>query len=388
MLNFYYLYVLVWLPIIFIYSLGWSDLYEPLAPDLKLFFTSTILLSAVLGYKFRKCFRFYKIDKCPTKLYVGTLLILIFSFYEFYYCDQIPLFAIISGRAEYTSFTGIKTLHVINTTFAGFYAQYLFYLFVCYPKHKIILLQYLAILFTVNVLVFNRGGLIISLAMSALIFVSSLRKGRKTFVLSIGILLSLVGLYYFGGFGNIRHGNAWNDTTMIERLGKFNDGFPSWLPKQYMWAYIYIVSGLGNLNHNIILDTSDFESLPFLSALLPDFLHKRLPEIYQYKQPKLVEKSLTVVTGFGNAYMNSGILGMYAVVFILYGFLFYLLNYLKPAKRFFIPYIAIMSSMVLFLFFTSTLSFSGISFPLVYPILTAFKFRPFKRNKGLLEIKK
>ena len=92
--------------------------------------------------------------------------------------------------------------------------------------------------------------------MSFLIYSASLKKitAKQLILFFVAIFFCLYG---FGGLGNIRHGYVWDNTSMIEDTAKVNNKYPEWLPKQFLWSYIYIICGLGNLNHNIIIDSAE-----------------------------------------------------------------------------------------------------------------------------------
>ena len=120
MLNIFYLYSIIWGGVLILYSFGWSDILVPVTPGVYVFFISTILVSAVLGFVFRKDFRYRKADTFPESYKLMTALIVFAAAMEYVYCRQVPLFSIIQKTAVYAEFTGIPTLHPIIWTFASF----------------------------------------------------------------------------------------------------------------------------------------------------------------------------------------------------------------------------------------------------------------------------
>lgn len=383
MLNFFYMYALIWSAILIFYSFGWSDICTPLAPELLWFFVLTIMISIGLGKMLKKHFKFQRVSVSIHRSRFTVFLIVAFCIVEFVYCRQVPLLFIILGRVGYTEYTGIPTLHSIVIAFSTFYAQYLFYRFLLNYKDKKALIDYGIILTFTYLLQFNRGGLMISAFMSLLMFlainIGKIRKliNKKTIILAIIALL--IVMFGFGALGNMRHGFGFNNSSYIEKLGRFNDKYPSWLPKQFMWAYIYIVSPVANINYNVSMNLAHSNPVGYIMTMFPDFLVRRIyhGEIYA---PELVVKDVFNATaGFGTAYMNAGIFGMYFLYFyMMIGLVLLWLN-VPIRKEFRMPCLAIMNIIVIFMFFTHTIYYSAISFQLIFPIFSFFQLKTKKR---------
>lgn len=75
MLNFYYVYAATWGTILFLYLLGWSSLNAALNPVLLFFFLVTIILSLVLGMRWKKRFVYREI--APSKLPVWAIALIL-----------------------------------------------------------------------------------------------------------------------------------------------------------------------------------------------------------------------------------------------------------------------------------------------------------------------
>lgn len=67
MLNFFYMYGVMWSVILALYQFGWSDLCIPLDAGVVFFIIFQMAVSIFLGVIFRKYFKFYKIDINPHK---------------------------------------------------------------------------------------------------------------------------------------------------------------------------------------------------------------------------------------------------------------------------------------------------------------------------------
>lgn len=379
MLNFYYMYAVVWGVILILYSFGWSDLCAPLAPELATFFFVTISLSILLGFINRKKFAFHFVKELPRRNRTVTWLIVCFCLLEFAYCRQIPLLYIITHRGGYTEYTGIPTLHPLVITFGAFYAQYLFYRFLCDRSEKSALKEYCLILFFIYLLQFNRGGLLLAVSMSLLLYLGmnekrifGSKKGKRYLVAAAMVVV--VAMFAFGALGNVRHGYSMADSSYIQGLGKFNDRYPSWLPKQFMWAYIYIVSPVANINYNLTLYAAQSNIPGFIMTLFPDFIVRRIFSGEIYAPYLVMEHVFNATAGFGTAYRNAGTVGMYILYFYMMFGLMFLWSFVPVRREFKMPCLAIMNVIVIFMFFTHTINYSAISFPLVFPLLSFIRF--------------
>lgn len=370
MLNYLLWYGLIWTVILILYKLEWSDLCIPIDSSIFTFIIVTIVVSFVLGFIFRKHFKFKRIDKYPKRTCVLTIALVLFALFEYAYCKQIPLFAIITKSKEYASYTGIPTLHVINSTLSTFYSQYLFYLFICFKKKKTLLVEYSFIILVVHLFEFNRGGLLICIMISALMLFASF--GKKHFIrnLLIGLVVLVAGLYFFGVLGNLRDGGSWNSNFLSE-FGQFNKNYPSWLPNQFMWPYLYLVCSLWNFTFIVGKEIYDFVSL--ISTFLPDFIVKRVfSESVLSGSIELLNPNFTTYTGYGTTYLYGGIVAIYFKYFFLIGINALALKLVRK-PQYLIPSYGIVTVIVTMFFFTNTISYSAISFPLIYPILLNFK---------------
>lgn len=384
-MNFCFVYSILWGSILILYSFGWSSLCSPLAPGLLVFFVLSIVISLVLGVIFKDFFRFNFLEEYPDRGCMITLTIVVAGFIEYLYCGQIPLASILMGTQSYTSFTGIPTFHTIYSTFASFYAQYLFYLYICFPKKKSILMEYITIITVAFFFQFNRGQILINIFISLSMFIASIRgKIKPKHVIGL-ILLTIIILYVFGGLGNMRHGYGWNDSRYIELLGKYNK-YPSWLPKQFMWAYSYITSPMANLNYNVKLQYTKISIVGTVVSYVPDFISKRFFQSYFDLDTLLVVSYFTGTPAFGKAYLWGGYCGIVLLYcFILFGQIV-LLSLFNIQDKYKMPMIGIMCAIVAFTFFTHTISYSAISFTIVYPILTYFGDSYIKITKTRLTI--
>ena len=368
--NIGYIYGLVYSALLVLYSFALSDLCVKLDLGLFIFLIASIIISFVLGYVFRKVYRFVDVvvsrELINKKLIWGIVASCLF---EYVYCGQIPIIAIINGASSYTSFTGIHTFHTFICTLASFYAQYLLYLFICNKKNYKCFFYYCLILFVAFFLQFNRGQLLVNLFISVAMIIQSL-KGKIKVRHIILVLISFVGiLYVFGGLGNIRHGFAWDDNRYITILGQYNSKWPSWLPGQFKWTYSYLISPISNLNHNIVHKGASINAMGIITTYFPDFVANRLPQ--STSNLLLVVPWFTTLPGYAGAFCFGGSyigLVIYFTVLVILPTMILVAAPFKPEYRTIVN--AVMSTIVAFSFFTNTITYSAISFILLYPFLS------------------
>lgn len=379
MLNFFYMYAIIWGIILLFYSFGWSDLCSSIEPELFVFFVITIFASITLGGLLNKDYTFCKYEVTVSRSRFPVVIIVAFCILEFIYCGQVPLFYIILRGSGYTEYSGIPTLHTLVISYGSFYAQYLFYRYIQSNDDTKALLDYVIVLFFIFVLQFNRGGLVISVFMSLLMYLAknsnkiSKRINHKT--IFGGIITFLLLMFAFGALGNLRHGFSLSDSSYIEELGLFNGTYPSWLPKQFMWAYIYIITPIANINYNVAMQVGSMNVEGYIMSLIPDFVSRRLFSDVIYKPNLVMERVFNATAGFGTAYMNAGTFGMYFFYIYMMFILTLLWKIIPIRKEYRMPCLAIMNAIVVFMFFTNTFYYSAISFQLIFPLLSFIRIK-------------
>lgn len=367
MLNCYNLYAIVWIAVMFFYDLGWSDYCQPLNIYLRVFIYFSIVISFFLGYIFRNSLKYKRANKALNIGNRGTVIICVLQAIEYWYCRTIPIFDVILHGGNYAKFGGIPTFHVILYTYSTFYTQYLFYGFLNERK-KSYLRNYFLILFFVYGLQFMRGGLTICLAISAVMFLSSVERKIKLKHIVISIMIGLFVVYVFGGIGNIREGATWNDSSAFFRFGRINKRFPQWLPNQFAWVYCYIVGSLATLNYNILAHNSNPSVMLFLQSMVPDFIRRRIWPQTDLASAKLIWKGFTTTTGYFRSYYYGGVLGMYIMYIILIAITVYITRKGSVKEKFRALTIANMGVIIALFFFTNAIENSAISFSIIYPI--------------------
>ncbi len=379
----------MWIVILLLYSLGWSDLCITLSGDTIFFVLFMIACSALLGYLLKDKFKLKKLTENPHKTKTITIFLCIFYILDFLYERYIPLLNVIKNGSMYEkSFHGIPIFHFLISAFVFIYCFYLTYLFVCFKK-KSLIIEYLASI-SIFILLFQRQNIMVVLLGSCLIILSDIKlKGislkRALFYLALILLFILVGLYVFGLMGNKRYG-IWDshDSSMIFAVGKINDKYPSFIPKEYAWAYIYAISPLANLQHNINIGIDSSAVFgDFVWQFLPNYISKHLSFRSSF-QPELLDPSLTVCTSYVGAFRARGFFGMYSVYFVQTLAVFILVQIYSKDKRYVACAYASLIYFYLLSFFVNPLMYDITSlivvYLLIFPLIRKFfRYKSFEK---------
>jgi len=278
--NPFFVYSLGFLLVFLVYQARWSDRYPPLSTNLVLFLFATFSISFLFAFILEKSNRneFAEIEVDRNRILIVSLLYVGY-FMEFAYSGGVPiLLTMTNPEYSYKDFTGIPTFHVILGTFGVFYSIYLFHQYLC-STEKLKAFFYFFISLVPNILVINRGAVVIIIIASFVIYLMKLK--RLSIKSILRIFLSIIGIIYlFGIIGNIRYSVSKEDKEFILRIGGASDEFIKGnVPSEYYWGYLYIATPVGNLQNIIDKKESEFSirRVPsfMASELLPDFISKR-----------------------------------------------------------------------------------------------------------------
>lgn len=318
--SYHFWYAATWLLCLFVYSWGWSELNQPLRPELTAFFLITacvsVLILVVQGGRSLAVSDELK-DESGPRVRDGrrltALLVLGFAA-DFTYQGGIPfLRGDYSGfdiTAELQSTVGIPVLHVVLIAGTIFFAIERADRFLV-RRSRSYAIQFGVLLFLL--LLNNSRGYMTFVLIGALLLYVARRfsdGGRVRFgVLVVFAIAAVVVLFGVGVFGNIRSGSPWWDSSHISHLGRYQDRYPDWLSAQFQWAYTYFTSPLGNLNLNLSVPTSgSWEQLGLM--FVPDTVGKylllgKLNVVYQVSY-------LNATTGYVVPYfVGGGVVALY-----------------------------------------------------------------------------
>jgi len=369
------------------YQLDWSYLYPDLSWGLVLFLLVSFFISALIGiFIYKKGILRFAVH--PNTLSSGVIITCISLGYalEFIYAHQIPLLTILhNGEVDYQTF-GIPTFHVLLVTFTGFYTVYLFYSYIAEKRRKY--LFYCILLFVFPILEFSRGTILLNMSSIFFVYLFSLQMNKLKVYLKIFVITILL-LMGFGILGNLRNSNQLGISGSVDlndvmlTIGKAKPSFEeSGVPKAYFWSYLYISSPLANLQNNINNTANIKYDLPTFGEYLNsevnfDFISNRVDALLDLKKRdnNLVANFLTVGTIYSTSYSYLGWIGMSITFFALMLLSLFYMALIRTSSPYFVAAIAILDTIVLFSLFDNMISFTGLSFQLVYPVLLSIKFK-------------
>jgi hypothetical protein len=195
------------------------------------------------------------------------------------------------------------------------------------------------------------------------------------------IIISFIGIaYLFGVVGNIRTNKALSydellDNQMIVNIAVPTDKFiNSKIPKEFLWTYLYISSPLANLQTTIEYTTPQNSFKNFMyGAILPDVISKKIIGMDNLQKfrvvPNRITGAMTVSTCYSSSYLTIGYYGMWIYYFYLLLICFIYSKVLKHCGDYYIPGMAVLSTLFLFSSFDNMFEFSGMSFVLLWPII-------------------
>jgi|GEM_PF-853777 len=305
---------------LFLYSLGWSDLFPP--PE-----SATVVLLLVSSLLFAMLAMIVVVPQPRTSARpISRMTIVLIAFYfllAFVYSGGIPLFLIVSG-AQYDIYSfGLPGVHVAMLSYTGYISIRSFhrYLVASDRTARTAFLVSAALL----VLIGSRSAVMFLVFSSAYLYLRH-RRPRLRRVAGLSVLTLLV-LLAFGWFGNARLSQQINESTgrrgdsdAIQVLSRSNERFASTgLPPGSLWPYMYLASPVANLNNAVEQNRGGLCSEPceldsvVLRELIPDVVGDRaadalgMPKLDREKF--LISPSLTASTTFGVAVAYAGVSG-------------------------------------------------------------------------------
>ena len=385
MLNVFTAFGLIWTVIIILYALAWSDLCTTLSGDLFLFLTTIIISSLIVGRLLKNKFRFFPMQENRHKNSKITILFLIFFTIEIIIERNLPILNVIKGQSyNSVNFIGIRGLHSIVSALAIVYSFYLSYVYISF-KNKKVLIELMIIVGYFALLMQRQNILISILGFVNLAYVANIdiikqknrvnHMGKRITRISIAIF-SILLLYGFGIMGNIRYGSSWewNDSSMISKLGKKSEKFPSIIPEPFFWDYIYLVSPLVNLNENIKNYDSKFNFSKYSIEFVPEIIANKLDN-YQRDKIYLPVKSLTASTSYVRSYRYFGYIGMTIMFIVQMAVSIFVItvSYKKNRESFIVNTMCVIYFLI-FSFFENTFVYTTTAIVLIFAIFNSNKY--------------
>ncbi|HEV7877816.1 hypothetical protein [Bradyrhizobium sp.] len=364
--NPFVIYILSFGGVLAVYQLRWSEAYPALSSDLLAFFGLTFLVSILLAFAVSGVMREtggYQPGRLPK---YTVLLVLAGAAADLIYTGGIPLILVIAGKFDYAGEDlGVPHLHVFTVTFGSVFSTIRFSDYLYSKRLRYLAEALLPIVYFI--LIFYRGPVMI--CMVAWAFVIFIKRGRLGLLRgSLIVAFALLILHLFGVFGNLREG----DESAIEKVGRPSQAFQeSWIPKTYLWAYVYMTSPLANLQTAVDAPSLERRTLAefAVSEMLPDFVSKRiLPSLgaERVKTPE-VSRGLNVATMFGRSYVYAGWIGP-TLLFTLFAALIVVYLQLIRRSAYREPCLAQLNMFIVFCTFQNMIAFSGLILQLVWPL--------------------
>lgn len=277
LLNPAFMYGSTWIFVLALYSLGLSDLLEPLEVQTVVLVVGSSL-AFIFGwvlesifYKTRLAFPQFNFGLLSTTICsssVGRRLKMVWIFWSFGITLEIVYFggapalglAGLGPEILYTNF-GIPGFHgLLNSIFyACSTVQFTRGMLDSSRRYNFIILM--SIFYP---LLCMSRQVFISLLIQYIIIYFSVRRSSFRIFASACIFI-FITLLIFGYLGDIRSGRE-----NIIALGVPTFEYPEWLPSAFLWVYIYVTTPLNNVNFNINIIPN---YLPFetLGAFIPSF---------------------------------------------------------------------------------------------------------------------
>jgi hypothetical protein len=375
--NPYLAFAMSWFVCLILYALGWSDIFPRLTLTLFLFLSVFIVVFGVTGYLFNRIK--FPPPRLPDRINPTRLLlvnILLYSLNFLY--SGIPLLN--GSRAE--NF-GVPTVIVIATTLNSFTAVYCFYSFLLTGRKKLLL--YILICFSLFIMVFSRGNIMMSLVTMFFLWINVSLPNlnlKKMLGITCGVLLVM---YIFGVAGNYRTINGIRqeevqfddsyNSNVILGIGGATESFrDNIVPGEFFWTYLYITSPLSNLQYNINKNSPGFSFSGLLNIIVDelsfDTVSKRIDGLLgrQRRDPDLIVEQLTVPTTLTGSYNYAGWGGMlfFLLVFWFFPFMYCLAVSKNP---FGVIGISTLCTVYFFSIFDNMFILTGLTFQIFYPVI-------------------
>ncbi len=272
-------FIIIWTFVYILHSLRPIEFYTLISIDSSILFLASlfILLLCLLYTPYVPPSQFKALSLILTtpnsrlERYIRTLFRISLVIYtaSIIYSRGVPIAWLASGDLfrDYTDF-GIPSLHGIGNSCVFQIAACGALLLKRHRRKGLMLCLYPLF---VSIIFVSRGVFMVSLAqiICVYIFVSPMRFASMAKI----ALLTLITLYLFGLFGELRLGD---ESYFNQLLSPEGQQIFSILPKQFINPYIYLTSGFNNLLYNIQLSPqAEPEFLPFftLGKLIPSFVN-------------------------------------------------------------------------------------------------------------------
>ena len=307
-LNPFLWFSLVWIFVLFIHTFNFSKAYPSTSSSMYAFFGFIIPCSIILAifyhFKFLKKMKHIHISSRP--LFSVVIFCYVALALECVYSRSIPLISIFRHDINYLSF-GIPLLTGLFSSFTMFISVICSIKLVYCKENRFKNFILLLLTYGRYVIVFSRGPLIFCVLITLIIFFS--KRKFSFWWIPILIILGIAFLFVFNITGNIRMGFAWNDSSYLLEISKFDKKYYGL--QNFSWGLVYLDTPLGNILYNEAHYVYPNDINGLISQLLPNIVSEVIYPDYD-RALRLVIPNLNVSSIFAGGYKFYGYSGMMA----------------------------------------------------------------------------
>lgn len=376
------IYALVWGTSLWLYSLHYSNLFLELSRPTLTYIGAGIFsvvfawlfIGTVYGkivFNFPRHIRLFTSDEKSKIAFLFRILIAGMVI-ELLYFRDVPVLSLFGWSTMTYHQFGLPSLHGFLSAILLSLSMYALYYFLATRERTY--LYYFAAAIIVLLMSMNRGGITSLLIQSFFVVTVFWTLKKRTFFRLA--LAAVVFVYFFGLLGELRNHGAGQS---IYDVFAISAAYPDWLPKNFIWVYMYLTSSLNNLE-NSLSAYPDFNFEPHLAmfGLLPTIIriHFTPPE-----GVSLVNEAFNVSSFMPNYLAAFGVYGsvfffFFAALVTMWIFYRYVRTY---DLRFGFTLVILLHSIALSIFS----DFFAIQVYLFQVILQFWIFNPFTTKKNL-----
>lgn len=342
--NPFFLFSCVWLAILFLYSLGLSQVLTPLHIETILLVGGSII-AFLIGWIFicalgRQIYIRPKVDlnfyvhfisgkKIVQRIKLAAFLWVLGSLFEMIYFGGVPLLSILGIGAElrYTEF-GISGLHGLLNA--------LYLILVLFFFTRWLLLQSKVSIFLLGclllwpILLMTRQLMLSAIVQIVLLYIcfKPVRPAAYLWILLGGV----ISVILFGYIGDMRSGRE-SFLALVEPSFEYPDSWPS----GFMWVYVYLVSPLNNINYNIMNVEPYYFPVNLVLGILPALVRDNVSSMFGVvDQIQLVNENLNVSSFYAKLLQDFGVFltPIFLVIISIYANYLMANCYRKPSYLF------------------------------------------------------
>lgn len=383
---------IVWLGVIFLYSLHLSKLLLYSTQEVaKLVlviwgpFAAVILISTffrrILASLHSSLRKLATIDfaALERKLVIWFRVWMMISLLEIIVSGGIPLLWLIQHSSKTYMDFGISSLHgLVNSLLLSIgLCRFLLFLLTGSRRHLLVPVFILGW----SILVVTRNMLLVALIEFGILFFRIKPIKKKTIANFIMGIASLILI--FGAIGDYRTGSS----DLIRQWAQPTEEYPDWLPSGVLWAYIYISTPINNLVYTseIVSPANNLAFPNTVVTLFPTIIRNLIygQQVGNAESGELVASTFNVSTAYIGPVQDYGLIGI--AVFSITIAVFCQFFWVKGSLRDILIYSVLMQCLVLTLFFNHFLYLPVIS----QVVWIYYFFRPTRskhRVRGLLAL--